>query len=781
MAKGNNNKTPNKNLLTQLNNLSTVTRSTNKRTYGMSSDINKLLTDRVEDFSNNLTKNINNDKSIINSNMTRKKLDSTKNKSQSSLYDIIGSEDILNSLQSSIGAENQKFSQLLKDYEVVKRSIPQVHKVITTLKNSIISPDALAHSAIGIQYPPNIDNSDKDTIDKLIDKFKMNERIQEYVMDYLISSVHYCAVVPYSMIPDMLTLDPKTVSETIELLTKDSGERKTLLNSTYGVMNSEIINESVNIEYYDKDQSISEYAINPSEYKTLLETQLNNIEIIDGGLEYFKKTILNEVTAEKFVTNTKSMKNIVNGMGGKLFSKTTTDYVYDDSYDGLLDPKKAEEISKKVDFKGCHIEDLSAPRVLPFKLRDTLIGYFYTEDNSNFNAPGNKNITSIMDKINSSVYNKYDSNITNQNNVEQSLIQSIGDRLIKSIDVKFLKDNYDDMDIIYEFVRNNELHTKNKRVTFFHPDDICAFVRKEGSIMKNCMFLAKIYTLVMLSNVIAKVTRGSDRNIYYVKTGLSTDIEGHVNNALRAIKQNQLRVSDFGTINEIFNLVGSNVDVFMPMSIDGEKPIEADVISGQNIDMNDDFISWLIRSIIQSFGVPASIVEDLESVDFAKTIAMNNVDMAKLVLDAQNEIADPLTQLFRLVIQYEMPEFDAVNEIFVNLTPPSIITFEMNRNRIESVNSMGDTLAALMVAPDGEQYQDKVVRLFKLGYFKDNIPNIPWPDIEKIYSNAKKDALIELTEDTINSNNRNVSDENTEGGTDESVDTDVSTSEEPSF
>ena len=74
--------------------------------------------------------------------------------------------------------------------------------------------------------------------------------------------------------------------------------------------------------------------------------------------------------------------------------------------------------------------------------------------------------------------------------------------------------------------------------------------------------------------MLANVTRGGDRQIHYVKTGLTTDVEGSVNSTIRAIKQNQIRYSDIGTINDIFNIVGSLVDVFMPVSIDGERPIE---------------------------------------------------------------------------------------------------------------------------------------------------------------------------------------------------------------
>ena len=108
--------------------------------------------------------------------------------------------------------------------------------------------------------------------------------------------------------------------------------------------------------------------------------------------------------------------------------------------------------------------------------------------------------------------------------------------------------------------------------------------------MKNCMFIAKLYLLTLLTNILAKVTRGTDRQIHYVKTGLSTDVEGSVHSTIRAIKQNQVRYSDIGTINDIFNICGSMVDVFMPVSIDGERPIETETISGQNIDMDNDFL-----------------------------------------------------------------------------------------------------------------------------------------------------------------------------------------------
>ena len=174
----------------------------------------------------------------------------------------------------------------------------------------------------------------------------------------------------------------------------------------------------------------------------------------------------------------------------------------------------------------------------------------------------------------------------NTNSAESVLVREITKKLVEVIDARFINDNYKDLELIYAFVKENELYRTKKRVVFFKPDELFDINRSDGSIMKNCMFLAKLYILLLLNNIITKVTRGYSKNQYYVKQGLTTDVEGPVRSTIRSIKQNQIRYSDMGTINDVFNIPGSQVDLFMPIAIDGERPIETEVIPGQDVDMN---------------------------------------------------------------------------------------------------------------------------------------------------------------------------------------------------
>lgn len=741
-------------LIKGIRNLNNITRATNKQTTGISRNITKVVSDNVYVGVDEISKMLADDKSIINNHMSRDRINRNSNKNVKDLYSIINDAEMMTSLSTMMGEKNYKFAQTLKDYEIIKRCIPQIHKVIVNMKNSIISPDAMADSAIGIEYPTNIEENEKDAINDIIEKYKLNQRLDDIVMNYLLASAYYLTVVPYSMIPEMLK--DKNLQECIDELNEELGEPMSLLESSgMPIRNSEILTESISGKYYEDEDAVirgisTSFTINENDYRSALNEALQGIEFIDGGLNHFKHAILNEAIAESRLNNIsqdKSMKSILKQLKNK--SKTISFNAM--TSEGLVDPKTIREIEKNVDFKGCHIEELDPSRVVPFRLRGTLIGYFYVEDKLDplNRTDNNTNLSSIMDRINASVYLKQN-NGDQVNKVEGMIIRSISERLIASVDAKFLNDNYEDMDIIYEFVKINEIHKKNKRVTFFHPNDICEFKRKDGSIMKNCMFMAKLYLLTLLTNILAKVTRGADRQIHYVKTGLSTDVEGAVNSTIRAIKQNQVRYSDIGTINDIFNIVGSMVDVFMPVSVDGERPIDTETISGQNIDMNDDFLNSLLKSIVQSFGYPSSIIDDFENIDFAKTISMSNLEAAKAVLDAQNEINEPLTKLIRLIVGYELPEFEQVNEINAKLAPPAVILHEMNRERLDSILAMAESLSTIVLPQESETYESMKLRKFKENYVRRTLTTLDWDLIDDILGAVSNDAILEKAKNEVN-------------------------------
>lgn len=743
--------------------LNRFTKGTNARTYGIGTDVADVLSKEVDEYIKEL--NDSSDKDMLNSHISKTRIgfNSAFDKNSKKLIDMIYSEEVIKSLQTVQNIDNVQFAQLLKDYEIVKRCIPQIHRVLINIVNNIISPDAMSASPIGIKYPSTYSEDEKLQISKVIEKYDINSKLSGWVMEYLIASVKYIVVIPYSSIIDMLKANNQSLTESINELSDDIRNGKRTLRNISGVtLNESIncINECFNLSDFavegeiDTRKSIKDaidYNMdidNEMHNKCLKMTNifnesindiLDNIEFENGADLYVKRMYLNEAVSY----NSKSKITKINSVLDNMRSKSSTVSKFDsDAAEGLVSDKTIKNIEKGVDFRGACIEEIPASKIVPLKIRGTIIGYFYIESKCDIDRNINS-LSSIIDKINTSVYLKNDDKSSYNKRMESTVVKIISDKILDAMDAKWLNDNYDDMEIIYQFVRSNMLWNGKHRITFFHPDDICDFTRKDGSIMKNCMFDAKLYILTLLTNVLANVTRGADRQIHYIKTGLTTDIEGHVNSAIRALKQNQIRYSDTGTINEVFNIVGSMVDVFMPVSVDGEKPIETETISGQNVDMNDDFLNSLIKSIIQSFGIPSSVIDEYESVDFAKTLAMSNIEMARATLNSQHELNPVLTKLIRQLISYELPELRDVDNIVAELTPPIVIVTEMTKERFESVDTIAGILAALYIPANDETPNETEARLFKIEYYKKSIPSMDWESIEDCYKVAKNNSTID--------------------------------------
>jgi hypothetical protein len=729
--------------------LNKATKATNQIMYNTNGDIAGMLSADTFEFGREILNRTDNTKSQINSHLAQKRVREGNNNGSSkssyeNVYDIMRDDDLVNSLQTILGTQNIKFKELIKDYEIVKRCIPQVHKVLLSLKNNIVNPDSISKNIVGIKMPASATDSDKSKVNDIIETYKINRLFDKTVMEYLVVSTKYVSVIPYSHITEMLS-NGRPMQECIEYLDELSGPVTTLLECSTG--GSTTLQESA--DYWEVDALIPENRIIPdraalAKADELINTILENIQFVDGGMALFKDVILNEAIAQTDNKEEATMKSIYKRLsaGAKKAAKAESLI----ASDGLVDDAALEKLRKNVNYRGCHIEELDPVRMKPFMMHGTLIGYFYVDDTIDANTTDIQN-AGIMEKINSTIYSKT-SGVNRQDEIERMIIKTITNKLISSINPKFLNDNMEDIDVIYEFVKDNQMHTRGKRITFFHPDDIIEFKREDGSIMKNSMFMAKLFILTTLSNTLTNVTRGADRNLYYVKTGLSTDINGHVNRAIRAIKQSQVRYSDIGTINDVFNIIGSTVDVFMPVSPDGEKPIDTEVISGQNVDMNSEFIQYLVRSIILSFGVPSTVVDEMDQVELAKTMAMSNLDMARCVLDGQLELTEPLTKLIRTIVSYEMPEFTQVDEIEAVLNPPMVIVLEMNKDLIDSVKQMSETLSELLIAPESETASDKRKRLFELKYFKLNTPTLDWTAIGEMIREIDIEVAEEILRET---------------------------------
>ena len=130
---------------------------------------------------------------------------------------------------------------------------------------------------------------------------------------------------------------------------------------------------------------------------------------------------------------------------------------------------------------------------------------------------------------------------------------------------------------------------------------------------------------------------------------------------------------------------------------------------------------------------------------------MSNLEMAKAVYDAQIELNPDLTKMFRLLVKYELPEYEQYDDIDVKLNPPSIIVYEMNRDRMDSIDQVAEKLGELLIAPENESPDEKKRRMFKLEYYRRTMSSWDWDMIDDILNQVTvKSKELEI-EESLNS------------------------------
>lgn len=746
-----------------VDNLNTTAQSTNSAVYQMDRDLygTSELVEKLMNVSNKdkeTLKRTVDGNSYANSRINSFGLNSVPNKSKDKVFDVIqGNQEIFNDLYQLLMVDN-KLYEAIADYEILRRSIPQISRVIDLLINSILIPEVITTDTYNLKF--EFDEARQvDVKDRLNTKYELAKKIRVIVENYLVIGAEYVTVVPYKAVVDAIKADASP-----------SARASMLRESTLGIPSgkkSSIITESVILDSMTEKLRQTFNSNKEAERKTGLKALNESMEEYINGIRIYrtnKKLSYDEALVESITSDRDSFMvessfeeffsdnaKIKLKSGPGITSKTPT--ATSDSADGLIqaDAKGYD----KIRVNGCKIERLDPARVYPIRLKDTVIAYVYLEQRRDealrYNLQNSMRNSFSFYRMDNATYTEH-----NVKMLEDRMIREIGNRVLSNLSPKFLEANFDDMDIFYEFLRDNNIHTDRRDIILLHPKDVIEFKRPNGSILKNAVFFAKMYLLMIVNNILTKVRRGSDRTVFYVSNGLSNDIEGAVMQAIEAIQSSEIGFDALSTMTGVINSVGSVVDLFLPQTDDGMKPISPEVISGQEVNMDDDFLQFLIKSIILSFNLPSVVVDYTNEVEFARTLSMANLDVATSSALAQGEINGPLTELVKRVLTYEydLTEEEA-NTIEANLIPSKSMLIQLTGDLIETTKALAQSIADTQITGNN---QDVLKPLFIKEFIRRNF-NYDWDEIDEILEKILEEALEQTLKQGVSDSVDNASPE----------------------
>lgn len=644
------------------------------------------------------------------------------------------------------------------DLHEVASQLIELSEAILITRDAIVSADVVEGR---MSRTLNFDRlSDEDVtnttavVENMENKFHLQEKIKNFIIPKTLEyGEYYAYVIPYSKLFNELDKNRYT----------DSSGRRIYRESTKTIYESfnpkEKRGSENNIDTfiekaYEKfvygekthhSESDKKVNINKSEFKKDMKNILENISINNDAVplpileegyesvEYLSESYMNEKSKNS------SYKNIFNQVN----SKKSSEGIFGTSNDkGPYD-----------DITDCYFKLIEPTRIIPIKIMNTVIGYYFVQD---------EDITPLAGTLSSTLYfSKFD-----ENRKENTIIDMIAKRVVDKFDKPFLKNNLKFKEAIVDCFNYYNLNEKRLKFQFIPAEYIQVFKIDEDtegngqSMIKKSLFYAKLYLMLLLFKIMSIILYSNDTKVNYIKqSGIDKNVANKVQELARIKQSRQINITDLFSYTTLINKVGNGSEMYVPVGRSGERPIETDILQGQDVQLNSDLLEMLKNAYILGTGVPAAIVNYMNEADFAKVIEQNNTKFNGRVVNYQLDFNDFITELYKKLMRWSTKIDENIIENFsFVLQPPKATNINTKGELINQFNQLSDFLTTTMYddpsnAENPEALQ-KEIREFKKLLIEDQLPMIDMREVKDLMKRAKLNAKADaLRPDPANGDN----------------------------
>ena len=281
------------------------------------------------------------------------------------------------------------------------------------------------------------------------------------------------------------------------------------------------------------------------------------------------------------------------------------------------------------------------------------------------------------------------------------------------------------------------------------PDDVVEF-KIDESMFEQSLFYARIYMMLLLTNISAKIARSNDVRAYYVTTDESGGVPTMVMNAINTLKRNNRSFYSMTNLGKMISNFNVFDDLFLAKTQGDSKPLDFEVIQGQDINMDNEMMDTLESMAVKSTGVPLALIQTAAEAEFAKAYATFNLKVMRSGLDYQIEYNPAIEEFVKKILRSEKVNAEeSVKEIIEQLSiylqsPMNLLltnALEQINNAKDLANGIGEILYGVNPPEDG-RYQK-----FMLEVCKKYAPNIDWEAFEQIKKDVEMDNMKDKKSD----------------------------------
>ena len=610
---------------------------------------------------------------------------------------------------------------LFQDLEIIVDQLVELNEAINTTRDDIVASDDVG-AEISRSLSFSVDGGQNDRYDDMIEDIKALEK--KYGLNYMIRE---------HIVPKTLKYGEYYVYVIPESKLYESAQRRKLELSRGAAMES---SEAISLlESLDLDKNDPLYKdTKPEDVVTYLS---ENIKINNNDLPIPILENENMVGAMKDLADFNSLNTLLKKKKWDKKDKNKDNNKYMSL--GFSDGVKSFKIDDWSGVKGCYIKLLDPKKVIPVKLLNYTIGYYYIYD-------AEVDITGHQCKHGHRFNNILD-NVVNKTENQQSVITNIANSIIRSFDKKYLEDNQEFKELIINSLLYNDMYKRKLHYQFIPADNICRFSINEDengngqSMLQKSLFYAKLYLSLLVFDMMTYLTKSQDTIVTYVKTsGIDKNMINKTMDVARQWKSKQIGIGDLMDYSSIYGKIGTGRDLFIPEGESGERGLSWDVIQGQDVNMQTELMEMLKQAFINGTGVPSVIMNYINEADFAKTLVMANAKQVRRVMMYQDSFNEDLTELYQKILYY-CTDFEL--EDIANFTYTLMRPKTLPNNNLVDLLGYGDQILDFLEKSEFGQYAEETPELnslkdsFRQIMSRKVLPMLPWEVVDDILKEIK--------------------------------------------
>ena len=395
----------------------------------------------------------------------------------------------------------------------------------------------------------------------------------------------------------------------------------------------------------------------------------------------------------------------------------------------------------KLDTNDCHIKMLDPTKLLPIKIMDKVLGYYYTTASS-------------IDPINGVVSSGFSSLNMDKSSHSKTIVDAIAGKIVKSFNKPFLEKNMKFRELIVAALSYYNLNENQVYFQFIPAEYIQVFTVNEDengngtSILDGSLFYAKLYLLLLLFNIMSIILYSNDQRYNFIRqSGIDKNLRKKIEEVARARQLRTINAMDLFSYTNVINKLGYGSEMYIPTGKSGEKGIETEVIQGQQINIDNELMQSLKNSYILSTGVPSAIINYMNEADFAKSIELANSRFAGRVISNQLDFNKSITEFYKKIMRYStaIPE-DIIDTFEFSFTPHKINANQIKNDQIQSFDTYKQFVLSVLIGEQELNNPEKAstIRELTLRLARMQLPMIDFDKILDDWRSANIEGLDEL-------------------------------------